>query len=109
MARHTSAAVGGWPGQRQFFGQAGRRRPLRSIHEAPACITGADCGSSVFSRSDELSCHGTDVTIMFGLEQQPALQPQRALVVQHLLPPVPDDVLRMNTVTTVRGDSLRPA
>ncbi len=28
-----------------------------------------------------------------GLEQQPALEPQRLLVVQQLLPPVPDDVL----------------
>ena len=29
-----------------------------------------------------------------GLEQQPGLEPQRALVVQDVLPPVPDDVLR---------------
>ena len=31
------------------------------------------------------------------LEQQPGLEPQRALVVQHALPPVPDDVLRART------------
>ena len=33
------------------------------------------------------------MTITPGLEQQPGLQPQRALVVQQRLPPVPDDVL----------------
>jgi len=42
-------------------------------------------------------------------EQQPAFEPQCALVVQHLLPPVADHVLRMNTVTTVRGASLLTA
>ena len=39
-----------------------------------------------------------------GLEQQPGLEPQRALVVQQLLPPVPDDVLGdVAPTTTSRG------
>ena len=38
-----------------------------------------------------------------GHEQQPALQPQRALVVQQVLPPVPDDVLGDEDETTSRG------
>ena len=44
--------------------------------------------------ADEASCHGHARHHHAGLEQQPALEAQRRLVVQQLLPPVPDDVLR---------------
>jgi hypothetical protein len=41
----------------------------------------------------ERRCHGTSMTHHTGLEQQPGLEPQGALVVQQLLPPMSDDVL----------------
>ena len=49
--------------------------------------------SSPVCPSEDASCHGTEATTTPGREQQPALEPQRALVVQQVLPPVPDHVL----------------
>src|SRR3984893_9687723 len=57
VARHTAATVGRRPDGKREFGQS--KNPRRAS-------PGAFCGCRRFSRSDELSCHGTDVTITPG-------------------------------------------
>ena len=70
---------------------AAARAAARLARAAPIRPSGRRAGASAALGRAQLPRHAGDHDT--GREQQPALEPQRALVVQQLLPPVPDDVL----------------
>src|SRR6478752_3093039 len=108
VASNATAPVGRWPGgQRQF------RRPRRRLGDVFAqsrkplrMSPGAACGCSVLSRSDELNCHGTDVTITFGMNSSLPFSRSALWLCSTCSHQCPTTYSGMNTVTTVRGDSL---
>src|SRR5829696_7060717 len=108
MARNAAAPVGRWPGgERQF------RRPRRRLgdlftqsRKPLRASPGAACGCSVLSRSEELNCHGTDVTITFGMNSSLPFSRSALWLWSTCSHQCPTTYSGMNTVTTVRGDSL---
>ena len=69
---------------------AGATGPRRT---EPGAFHSARRLCALLAASEDSSCQGTEVTMTPGREQQPALEPQRALVVQQVLVPVADHVL----------------
>jgi len=103
VTRHAAAPVGrGTGGQRELVlrcvaGQS--RNPLRAS-------PGADCGASFFNRSDDDNCHGTDVTITLGSNSSLPFSRNALWLCSTCYHQSPTTYSGMNTVTTVRGESL---
>src|SRR6478672_12206199 len=98
MPRDATPAVRRRPrGQREFVDQS--RKPRRAS-------PGAACGCSLFSRSDEFSCQGTEVTITFGMNSSRPFRRRALWLCRTCSHQWPTTYSGMKTVTTVRGDSL---
>src|ERR1700738_1022987 len=101
--RDATATVSGVPGdQCQLWASESEVQSKMPRRASP----GADCGCNALTRCDEVNCQGTEVTITPGMNSKRPLSRSALWLCSSCSHHRPTTYSGMNTVTTVRGDSL---